>query len=131
MEFFRVGFVAGRRECHYGPFFESFEPQMLGDRGVEHSEGIEDLTLRDTLKAISDAYIGRLSRFVAITIHHQYSSFLEGRDKKRGSVRIVVSHLDYLRQLAFDAEVPQQTPAQAHGHRDNERGLIGSGARRK
>ena len=56
-EFFRVGLVAGRRERHYGPFFEKPETQMLGYSGVQHAERFEDLSLRDALKAISVADI--------------------------------------------------------------------------
>ena len=83
-EFFRLGFVAGSSQRHHRPFFKSFEPQMLGDSGIEHAEGIEDLSLRYSLKAISDANVGRLSRFVAVTIHHQYGGLLEGRNEERG-----------------------------------------------
>jgi hypothetical protein len=43
---------------------------MLGDGGVKHAEGIEDVALRDTLNAIPRAGIGRLRRLVAVTVHH-------------------------------------------------------------
>jgi hypothetical protein len=56
-EFFRVGFVAGRRERHYCPFFEKPEAQMLVYSSVKHAERIEYLSVRYALKAISDADI--------------------------------------------------------------------------
>ncbi len=129
-KFFRVGVVSGRGERHDRSFLEIIEPEMLGDGGVEHAEGIEDVVLRDPLDAIAKAGICRLSRLIAIAVHHQDGRFVEGRHEEGGGVRIVVTHLHDLRQFALGAEVPKQAPPQAIRHGDDERGLGRPGARR-
>ena len=103
---------------------------MLGDGSVEHAEGIEDVVLGDALNAISRAGIGRLSRLVAVTIHHKDGGFLEGRNEEGGGMRIVVAHLHDRRQLALGAEMPQQPPPQTIRHRNDQGGLRRPRARR-
>ena len=103
-EFLGVSFVSVRGERHDRPFFEIFEPQMLGHRRVQHAEGIEDVVLRDTPDTIARADVGRLSGLVAVAVHHKNGGFLERRNKEGCGVRIVMAHLHDLRQPFLGAE---------------------------
>src|SRR6202035_3095148 len=52
-ELFCVGGATGAGERHDGALFKHLEPQMGRDGRIEHTEGVEELTLPQTFEAVA------------------------------------------------------------------------------
>src|SRR6476620_10945314 len=126
-----VGGSARGSERHDSSLFEALEPQMLRYCGIEHTQRVKELAPPLTFEAIADADVGRLSRLIAVPIHHEHACLFERRHEKGGRMSVVMTNLNNLWQLCFNAEMPHQAPAKTHRHIDEKDGLGGIGACRK
>src|SRR5690242_20708404 len=118
-----VGWATRGSQRHDSSLFEASKPEIRCDACVEHSQGVEEVALPQTLESIAGTHIGGRGRLVAISVHHKHRCLLERRDEKARRMGIVMPHLNNVWNPSGESELPFQSPPKSHWHVDDQRGL--------